>query len=72
MARQGYLMLFNEHDRLQATVKYNIQHPEDGPAFDVDVSVHRREATDGEEFTICYPLQLRITAEYVLFKYFVH
>jgi hypothetical protein len=44
-------------------VKYNIPIPEETPAFDVEVSVDRREATDAEEITACYPLQLKITAK---------
>jgi hypothetical protein len=50
---------------LKASVKYNIPVPEEAPAFKVGVSVHRREATDEEEIAACYPLQLKITAEYV-------
>jgi hypothetical protein len=54
---------------LKASVKYNIPVPEEAPAFKVGVSVHRREATDEEEIAACYPLQLKITAEYVSILY---
>ena len=50
---------------LKASVKYNIPVPEKAPAFEVAVSVHRRKATNEEEITACYPLQLKITAKYV-------
>ncbi len=36
---------------------------EEVPSFKVAVSVYRREATDEEEVTACYPLHLRIDAE---------
>jgi hypothetical protein len=39
----------------------------------VAVSVHRREASDEEEITACYPLQLKIGVKFVPshLKYFV-
>ncbi|XP_028400033.1 murinoglobulin-1-like isoform X2 [Dendronephthya gigantea] len=49
----------------QASVKYNIPVPKKPPAFKVEVSVHRREATADEETTTCYPLQLKIFAEWL-------
>ena len=59
-------MLLNVRNCSQAAVKYNIPDPEDLPAFQIDVSVDRREPTDGEEVTVCYPLQLNIAVKYVI------
>ncbi|XP_028400036.1 pregnancy zone protein-like isoform X5 [Dendronephthya gigantea] len=50
---------------LQASVKYNIPVPKKPPAFNVNVSVQRREAIAEEETTTCYPLQLKIFAEWL-------
>ena len=60
------IMLLNVRDCSQAAVKYNIPDPEDLPAFKIDVSVDRREPTDGEEATVCYPLLLNIAVKYVI------
>ncbi len=57
---------------LKASVKYNIPVPEKAPAFEVEVSVHRRKATNEEEITACYPLQLKITAKYVSIRICLH
>ena len=53
----------------QTSVKYNIPVPKEIPAFEVNVSVHRREVTDEEQITECNPLRLKIDAKYVNLSY---